>query len=80
MVVESMIKGRLKGGEKMLAKQGAISTTGLFITYRSETPLAPIDFNVVSAKPDSEASILANKIVVYSDELISEPDKSESSK
>jgi len=64
----------------MLAKQGAISTTGLFVTYRTETPSAPVDFNVVSAKPDSEASILANKIVVYSDELISAPDKSESSK
>lgn len=75
-----MIKELLKGGEKMLIKQGAVSTTGLFVTYKTETPLAPADFNVVSAKPDSEASILANKIVIYSDELISEPDQSSNKK
>lgn len=67
-----MIKEHLRVGEKMLSKQGLVSTTGLFINYRVETPLAPADFNAVSAKPDSEASISANKIIIFSDELITE--------
>jgi len=62
----------LKGGVKMLVKHGHGSTTGLFVNYRVETPLAPADFNAVSAKSDSEASVLANKTIIYSDELIIE--------
>lgn len=73
-----MIKELLKGGAKMLAKQALVSTTGLFVNYRSETPSAPATFNAVSAKPDSEASISANKIVIYSDKLIAEDAQSDS--
>jgi len=62
----------------MLDKQRLVSTTGLFINYRVETPLVPANFNAVSAKPDSEASISANKIIICSDELIAEASQSES--
>jgi len=62
----------------MLAKPTLVSTTGLFVNYRAETPSAPAIFNAVSAKPDSEASISANKIVIYSDELIDKNAQSES--
>ncbi len=72
-----MIKELLKGGGKMLAKPALVSTTGLFVNYRSETPSAPATFNAVSAKPDSEASISANKIVIYSDELVVKDAQSE---
>jgi hypothetical protein len=65
-----MIKEHLKVGEKIIIEQSIGSTTGSFVNYQTPTPLAPSEFNSVSAKPDSAASILANKIIIFSAELV----------
>lgn len=67
-----MIKELSKVGGKMSVRQASISTSGLFINYRVPTELVPAEFNSVSAKPDSLASISANKTVIFSDEVIEE--------
>lgn len=66
-----MIKEHLKVGEKIVIKQSTGSTAGLFVNYQVPTSLAPLGFNSTSAKPDSAASILANKIIIFSPEVIS---------
>jgi len=63
-----MIKEHLKVGEKTIIKQITVSMTGSFVNYQVSTSLAPLEFDSVSAKPDSIASILANKFLVISGE------------
>ena len=67
-----MIREPSKVGDKMLVRQAPISTSGLFVNYRVPTELVPAEFNSVSAKPDSLASISANKTIIFSDEIIEE--------
>ena len=65
-----MTKGPLKAGKKMPVKQTAISTTGSFVNYWNPTEPIVTEFNSSSSKPDSLASILANKTIVFSDTVI----------
>ncbi|GEM_PF-3756567 len=65
-----MTKEPMKAGKKISVKQAVVSTAGSFVNYRTPTEPVIAKFNSSSSKPDSVASILANKTVVFSDTII----------
>jgi hypothetical protein len=67
-----MIKERLRAGEETIVKEIRVGTTGSFVNYHVSTSLASPQFDSVSARPDSVASILANKAIVFLDVVIEE--------